>query len=721
MQSIVTLALPGNQRAALLRLATDEGTYGAILGLVGGKPARLWEGSLTAQGDPGEKVAQVIRATPSEVLIGPTDQQAPLCGQQALPLLAAQQLTASGMRPTSIPERPSGPPLPARLRVQREPPPGPPLLPWLAPRPSHGAHGADRLTWPTDTLDRNLATGWLQTSADARQRPFLNFGWHGGEFPIQRLWLALKGPQGLPQRIRLHTAKGTLTVALPHGTRPEGTQAVQWIELTPAEPILTGCLTMELLDCPGPVQLLEVQADSPFDGAPGLTQLQQVLSGERGPALARQLAQLGPSILPRIAPLWTALAESSQSALLPIAVRALPGATPAQLLNQTLESAALHKQLLDRVSQRPTPALLAWAASRLHQPGAHQAALAQAAAVQGPASLLRPTLSRLAASTDAEQAQYLDAVGTLCQRFPQAFLTAVTEQLAAPPGLPVVAAARLALLAPTCVNDTELQAKLLARTAMRGDEGFVERYWRIRAFATAPLDPNATDDPYTVYLATCARTDPTWILRDLALQSLQTRSPGTAATRTAALHGLKDPYPRVRAQALAVLADTPTLGPDAFLQISDDWPLVRAAAIAYLPDAPSLRNALARLAQDPVAAVREAAIARALVLRDPGSAQVILARLVAPNESLAVQRLALRYVAALCVKPALPALNALFDASLEPGATSRAQELGLHAARALAQIGEGSAPLARLAVVRNRRQRAAIAQALHTPGTCTPE
>lgn len=128
------------------------------------------------------------------------------------------------------------------------------------------------------------------------------------------------------------------------------------------------------------------------------------------------------------------------------------------------------------------------------------------------------------------------------------------------------------------------------------------------------------------------------------------------------LRMLEDPYPRVRVAAIdAGPLEEALVVPVARLARLDDWPLVRASGIAAIAGDARTRPIQRAAVRDRAERVRVAAITVLIANRDLGAYEQIEGRLTAPGEVPDVYRAALRYVRALCVREAVPAVADLLD------------------------------------------------------------
>jgi hypothetical protein len=284
-------------------------------------------------------------------------------------------------------------------------------------------------------------------------------------------------------------------------------------------------------------------------------------------------------------------------------------------------------------------------------------------------------------------------------------------------GKPVALRAVLAL-ALSALPARRSEALGIAEATAAEAREFPDRY-RL-AQAAAALPPSAALD---AWLAATAKSAEEWMLRDAALAALA-RSAAPNATETARA-ALADPYPRVRATALGVLAASPE-GFELLAKASrdDKWFLVRIGALENLPVAPGSDAVLTAALADHTAVVRASAIRNARRLRVATAWSAIEPHVARADEYPEVIGEGVGFAKALCVQSSVTALQAVARRGLVPEAWAPDQELALAALDALVQLGGDAArwagDQARSPLV-PEPVRAAIAKRIAAGTPCQPE
>jgi hypothetical protein len=156
-----------------------------------------------------------------------------------------------------------------------------------------------------------------------------------------------------------------------------------------------------------------------------------------------------------------------------------------------------------------------------------------------------------------------------------------------------------------------------------------------------------------------------------------------------------DPYPRVRAEALAPLSAAGQQATVERLLASDPWPLVRAeAARALAPSAArraESRSALTTAIADRAPRVRRAAIEALTAARQSAAWPSVQTRVDKADETLEVRTAGLLYVRELCLGAAAPSLVKIARQVLSPSATDDDTQLAVEALRVLHDLGGDAA------------------------------
>jgi HEAT repeat protein len=207
---------------------------------------------------------------------------------------------------------------------------------------------------------------------------------------------------------------------------------------------------------------------------------------------------------------------------------------------------------------------------------------------------------------------------------------------------------------------------------------------------------------------------PEWMQRRAALDALVAR--GAKGLAVVAEKLARDPYPRVRAAALAPLAASGKRELVEPLLQGDPWPLVRVEAARALGHEAAARGALERALADRSPLVRRAAIEALALQAQPTSWARIEERLRAPSETALVREAAILYARELCVAQARDALLATARMMLAADASEDDMRLSMEALRALRDLGGSSAAAAaQLVQQANTPQLTALWQRLPPP------
>jgi hypothetical protein len=205
-----------------------------------------------------------------------------------------------------------------------------------------------------------------------------------------------------------------------------------------------------------------------------------------------------------------------------------------------------------------------------------------------------------------------------------------------------------------------------------------------------------------------------------ALAALDARH--ASAAPEVARRALADDYPRVRANALKVLAGhSPELELLAGYVRDDKWFLVRAAALEALPDSPAAHPVMLAAVGDRTPAVRATAVRVLQRARVPGAWDRIKPLLDNREEYPEVIAEGIAFAKALCIVAATPDLEAVAERGLKPDAWTPDQELAVSALETLSAFGGSAAAWARdhaVGPLVPKQLHDAAAAAAEKPGTC---
>ncbi len=213
---------------------------------------------------------------------------------------------------------------------------------------------------------------------------------------------------------------------------------------------------------------------------------------------------------------------------------------------------------------------------------------------------------------------------------------------------------------------------------------------RARSITTADFDdryrllmPLRGDAEGAALVAHVATDDSDADLRAEAVRVLA----DTPSAREAVVHALRDPVPRVRAAAVAALArDTSARAQIADRLVHDTWPSVRArAALSLTSDAAAVPILLHALDDPSVVTVR--AILESLT-RSPGTgfSSTLVRYAEDPRRNPELRQEAVGVLHARCERGALEGLERIANSQLDPALPPTEQAVGLAALAALAHI-----------------------------------
>jgi hypothetical protein len=265
----------------------------------------------------------------------------------------------------------------------------------------------------------------------------------------------------------------------------------------------------------------------------------------------------------------------------------------------------------------------------------------------------------------------------VARREPAAFEAALDPWLKEQPSI----AARVGLaFALSTTGEHAALSLTVAVAAMSEATDFVERY-RLAVL----LEHAAPSTQADTWLRTVAAAADEWMLRRAALESLLARNPSDGAQLARSL--ATDPYPRVRASAVAALNAAVTRPEVEALAKTDAWPVVREAAVRVLSDAPQSRPVVRQAVDDTSRRVRATAIEGLARSQDREAWPLVRDRLKATGEWPEVHAAAVRYAGALCIADAREPLTFVLRTSLKPEATQEEAALGALAYESLAALG----------------------------------
>jgi len=663
----------------LVRAASGAGgRWAVVFAWARGRARWVWSGRLDLRGDAGERSADALELTDRtgdgrpDVVVGGIREGLGRCGEPAL--LAPRALTSAGeLRPVELRRGlPEG--VPSREASSVSPgPSGEPLLRALrfSAASSTAGESDPRFGSPPRALtDGEPTTVWAEGRPGGGAGELVVGRWES-ETPVRALRLRAGPGVGLPRALSLVLGAHEERVTVPEGA------ADAWVLFD--APIEAACvaLVIDEGDPGGVTGFGELSLYTEPDFGRGLDALvdELVAEGPRGDDLAGWLGRLGEPACTALDASWERLGPLGRLRALRVAAAVRTDAGTALLARGAADGAAeVREAALERLSARGAFDVVASVAGGTGE-AAEEAAwtLAQADAPQltQPGSLLdaldagasRPGLRAAAARIAARDGTGLETFfADATPRALAALALGLTEE-------------RLG------VREREARRALLERVASaaapRASE-FEDRFRLARAargLAAPVLDG---------WLAEQVRSAGEWMQRDAALEAL-----GGRADAGVLAHALADPYPRVRARAVALAG---ARGDRAAIDAAarDGWPMVRLAALLALGEAGAARAAL----DDDVALVRAAAIELLTRLGERGAREAVEARLTDREEWPEVVRAGLSYVEALCLEASGPALAAVVRRGAREGAWAPDVDSALAALAIALRLGGEAAALA---------------------------
>jgi HEAT repeat protein len=686
---------------AIVRIRAEDGAWLGILGGRSGGELLLLERA-EPTGDPGERRTRelTIGGEPATVRTGVRREGVTLCKERPY-LFDAQQLDPASLTLVST--------APATANVAMAEAKVAPLASAGAPPRFLGliATASSELDPPTKLprVPRVLLDGDPKRGFALRPGGVATLRWEGGLLPIERieidagpspkpseLWWFGDGDQPLRTTIPAHPTASTF-------------------ELTPPAPLAGRCLALmsAVQGAASPLEIRELRAYTELDrGAAGLERLVGLLvqDGAQGADAADLLARVGPEAAESIAARWEELPARGRRRSLKVLALALDRATVrARLVELAHDS--------DREQREAAVALLARGGEH-GRVALHELALSADAAGDAAVGALAahpeelPTLlAALARDDGPPRAALRGALRSAARRDRTRFRAATDAWRSDAP--PIGALAALA----QAVADVDGELALtIAREHAERAQTFEDRHRLALALAAAKA---GAEDAQKAEAWLASQTEAAeWMQRRAALDALVAR--GAKELAVVAEKLARDPYPRVRAAALAPLAASGQRALVEPLLQADPWPLVRVEAARALGHDATARSALERALEDGSPLVRRAAIEALALQAQPTSWPRIEQRLRAPSEAVLVREAAILYARELCVTPARDALLATARVLLAANASEDDMRLAMEALRALRALGGGSAEAAaQLVQQANTPQLTALWQRLPAP------
>lgn len=663
-------------RLALVRYREGDAVVELLLGPTG----VLHVGRADLHGDPGERSRAAITFARGTVLREEEDERHRLCDGTRMKRVRALDVTTG--RFVQVPRE--GDPIGDVVALTTNEGPERPIAPlvrWAGAdfeASADAPQGARELTY---ALDARPATALVMTAPTSRARPTIVGRWEGGAtYPVAAIGFVPR-PAGAvgspPAYVRVQLDDRALVLRTPADVA-EGARLFHRLP----DAVAARCVSIEI----GPpmsgdrTAMGDVALFASFDLEGGLERVVTDLAvgGEAGTLAADVLARAGE---PAARLLATRIAE------MPAGERRLALRVAARLAERSDTARGLVANALGDADE--TVRRMALEATRgLGEQGAllleaHVRAggldVVSELVRRDPARALAALLARLEAAEDAERPRIRAALVEAGRRVPEDVLVSATSGTSA---LPASARAELGLVAASLAPTHDV-ARTIAESLV-GEEAFPLRYKALQITRTLP-GPSRGE-----VLLTFARRSleaGEWMTRAEAIRIVG--DPGVAGAAAARARLLEDAYPRVRIAAIEAgpLDDTLVVAVARLARL-DDWSIVRAAAVSAIASDARTRPIQRAAVRDRAERVRIAAIEVLVANRDVGAYEQIEGRLRAPGERPDVYRAALRYVRALCVREAVPAVADLLDRMAED---ERTIDVAQEAALVLTALGTDDA------------------------------
>jgi hypothetical protein len=287
---------------------------------------------------------------------------------------------------------------------------------------------------------------------------------------------------------------------------------------------------------------------------------------------------------------------------------------------------------------------------------------------------IEPLLATIAGNGGADRPALREALAVAVERADDS-LPDLGAWLATKPPPEALASAALAL---GSLDAHRATAASFIEHALRDAQGF-PTLWRLLEGAGSAGPSELVDR----WVRSQLHDPEEWMLRQAAVDAIASRG-----QREEARGALGDPYPRVRAQAAAVLSGDPgSLLERATLARRDSWPMVRAAAVASLRDEQDAVPVIVAAVDDPMSLVRATAIEVLTTASHDHGWDRIHRRLRNRNEWPQVTAHAIDYVAVHCRADAVDALLALVARAASANASTEDLNLAARAIEALRILG----------------------------------
>jgi hypothetical protein len=676
--TIELAAVATDAAVAIVRVSTPTGRWVGLLGGRSGSDLLLFERA-DPTGDPGEQRAREVASggEPSSVRTGVRFEGVSLCAERPA-WFDAQRVDPTTLLLVADPT----PAAPTKLEdapVSVAPtPPVRPVLSLLAPvASSERDEGTALPRVPRTLVDEDAARGLALEPGG-----FVQLRWEGGALPIQRLELELTSAVEKKVELLLFDEhEAVVRATLPASRGP------QRFVIAPARPLSGRCLALRVTDASG-VELRELYAYTELDQAGGVDRLIAALvqDSEGSSAAVDLLEKLGPQAADRLATRWPELSARGQRRGLKVLARALPLATVRQRVLETAQSpdAELRERAVVVLERGGEPGRVGL--RQLSLVAGESGDLALRALAAHPEEL-PALLAALGSEGGSERPALRKALVQVARKDPAAARAAASSWLATTPGMPARAALALSFAE---AGDHDFTASLADAEAPAA-QAFAERYRYALALAGATATP-AGD----AWLAQQSEQAEEWMQRRVALAALVAR--GSAAAPALADKAARDPYPRVRAGALAPLVAAGQPAQVEALLVHDAWPLVRAEAAHALAAQPTSGPALEQAVDDRSRLVRRAAIDALTHGKRVQAWPRVRARLAVKGESLEVRESAIEFARRLCLPEAREVLVPVAKKLQSPDASEEDNQVAVEALRALHDLG-GEAQKAGAAVV----------------------
>jgi HEAT repeat protein len=665
----------------------------------------VWEGETDLKGDLGERTGRAVRFEDltgdgkPEIVLGEISEAITLCGKNAKPLLFRNvfDIESGSFRPV-LAKRP-GLAAPKNIDgVVREEKPRHPIAETLvaacASRSPEDGGQVMGIPKPTAAVDGKRDTAWRPWPPNGAGE-FITFTAMATAYGITEVGIQpshgtyKKRRYDRPKSLLMTTDKGVYRLRFTSDpeSHPNGTF---WFSFK--EPLKTSCLSFIVETSYAspkglPLGLSEVMVKTELDGPDGLTRLAADLGDNRlRRAASILLKKIGKPALAPLTKVWDTLDTPGRRLAVDVIAEVDPEGGVDLLVDAALGRDAVAKETalkgLKRAPQVAMPALESALTSKNPQTGSAAVEILQFLGTSESIALLTKHAGKGDKAWRRLIRKGLRALVGRSEAETELLWTAVTHAATEEEWEKRIDLLRVAVSVPSLHERIfEMVEKLLDRK-----DRFEDRYRLLSIVGQL-----GCEFPRERLLTATSDADPQ--IRVIAIMGFGACTPLKEDAMNAIVVALDDRETPVRLAALSVIAtgSTPNIADQTILRLSssDPWPQVRASAVAAVFGLPADRAmpVLERAVRDGAPMVRKAALEGATRFTQKRADAIIEYILKNTEESAALKTKAAMASGRRCQRNALPLLFALLKEGAEPLADQDAIETAVAAARAMGHIG----------------------------------